>query len=103
MAWNVVIAGGGFGGFYAARTLERTMPPASTRITLVSDVNFMLYTPLLPGAAAGTPPPPGRQAPQPAPPPRRRAAARGARAHRPADRDDRRRRPRPPDRPRRGA
>src|SRR3954447_16766217 len=54
MAWNVVIAGGGFGGFYAARTLERTMPPASTRITLVSDVNFMLYTPLLPGAAAGT-------------------------------------------------
>jgi NADH dehydrogenase len=54
MAWNVVIAGGGFGGFYAARTLERTMPAASTRITLVSDVNFMLYTPLLPGAAAGT-------------------------------------------------
>jgi len=54
MAWNVVIAGGGFGGFYAARTLERAMPPASTRITLVSDVNFMLYTPLLPGAAAGT-------------------------------------------------
>jgi NADH:ubiquinone reductase (H+-translocating) len=54
MAWHVVIAGGGFGGFYAARTLERSMPPASTRITLVSDVNFMLYTPLLPGAAAGT-------------------------------------------------
>ena len=24
------------------------------RITLVNDVNFMLYTPLLPGAAAGT-------------------------------------------------
>ena len=54
MAWHVVIAGGGFGGFYAARTLERSMPPASARITLVSDVNFMLYTPLLPGAAAGT-------------------------------------------------
>jgi NADH dehydrogenase len=54
MAWHVVIAGGGFGGFYAARTLERTMPRSSTRITLVSDVNFMLYTPLLPGAAAGT-------------------------------------------------
>jgi NADH:ubiquinone reductase (H+-translocating) len=54
MAWHVVIAGGGFGGFYAARALERTMPPASARITLVSDVNFMLYTPLLPGAAAGT-------------------------------------------------
>src|SRR6185312_5447324 len=54
MAWHVVIAGGGFGGFYAARTLERSLPPQSTRVTLVSDVNFMLYTPLLPGAAAGT-------------------------------------------------
>jgi NADH:ubiquinone reductase (H+-translocating) len=54
MAWHVVIAGGGFGGFHAARALERAMPDASTRITLVSDVNFMLYTPLLPGAAAGT-------------------------------------------------
>jgi len=54
MAWHVVIAGGGFGGLYAARTLERVLPPASARITLVNDVNFMLYTPLLPGAAAGT-------------------------------------------------
>jgi NADH dehydrogenase len=54
MAWHVVIAGGGFGGFYAARTLEHALPLQSTRVTLVSDVNFMLYTPLLPGAAAGT-------------------------------------------------
>jgi NADH dehydrogenase len=54
MAWHVVIAGGGFGGFYAARTLERILPPQAARITLVNDVNFMLYTPLLPGAAAGT-------------------------------------------------
>src|SRR3712207_1895840 len=54
MAWNVVIAGGGFGGFYAARTLERILPPHAARITLVNDVNFMLYAPLLPGAAAGT-------------------------------------------------
>ena len=50
------------------------MPPQSARITLVSDVNFMLYTPLLPGAAGGH----ARAAP------RRRAAARGARAHGPA-------------------
>src|SRR3954462_4581268 len=57
MAWHVVIAGGGFGGFYAARTLERVLPPQSTRVTLVSDVNFMLYTPLLAGAAGGTPEP----------------------------------------------
>jgi NADH dehydrogenase len=54
MAWHVVIAGGGFGGLEAARTLERVLPPHSARITLVNDVNFMLYTPLLPGAAAGT-------------------------------------------------
>ena len=54
MAWRVVIAGGGFGGLYAARTLECVLPPHSARITLVNDVNFMLYTPLLPGAAAGT-------------------------------------------------
>lgn len=54
MAWDVVIAGGGFGGFYAARTLERALPPHSARVTLVSDVNFLLFTPLLPGAAAGT-------------------------------------------------
>ena len=54
MAWNVVIIGGGFGGFYAARTLERQLPLQSARVTLVSDENFMLYTPLLPGAAAGT-------------------------------------------------
>ena len=54
MAWRIVIAGGGFGGFYAARTLERALPPHAARITLVNDVNFMLYTPLLPGAAGGT-------------------------------------------------
>jgi NADH dehydrogenase len=53
MAWNVVIAGGGFGGFYAARTLEKILPRGSTRVTIVNDVNFMLYTPLLPGAAGG--------------------------------------------------
>src|SRR4051812_29572060 len=54
MAWNIVIAGGGFGGFFAARRLERVLPRQSARITLLSDVNFLLYTPLLPGAASGT-------------------------------------------------
>src|SRR5213592_3248523 len=54
MAWHVVIAGGGFGGFYAARRLERVVPPQSARVTLVTAENFLLYTPLLPGAAAGT-------------------------------------------------
>src|SRR4051794_5600160 len=54
MAAHIVIAGGGFGGLYAARTLERVLPDQAARVTLVNDVNFLLYTPLLPGAAAGT-------------------------------------------------
>ena len=54
MAHDVVIAGGGFGGLYAARRLERRLPRHGARITLVSDVNFLLYTPLLPGTAAGS-------------------------------------------------
>ena len=54
MAWNVVILGGGFGGLTAARRLERKLPPHSARVTLINDVNFMLYTPLLPGAAGSS-------------------------------------------------
>src|SRR4051795_13691928 len=54
MAWRVVIAGGGFGGLYAARRLERVLPQGSAHVTLVADANYLLYTPLLPGAAAGT-------------------------------------------------
>src|SRR5947209_3629739 len=54
VAWQVLIAGGGFGGFYAARALERRLAPQSARVTLVNDANFMLYTPLLPGAAGAT-------------------------------------------------
>jgi len=53
VAHNVVIAGGGFAGANAARELERILPRQSTRLVLVNDVNFMLYTPLLPEAAAG--------------------------------------------------
>jgi NADH dehydrogenase len=54
MAWQVVIAGGGFAGFYAARALERLLPAQSARVTLVNEGNFLLYTPLLPGAAGAT-------------------------------------------------
>ena len=54
MAWRIVIAGGGFGGLYAARRLERLLPPQSAQVTLVADANFLLFSPLLPGAAAGT-------------------------------------------------
>ncbi|HEY2140633.1 MAG TPA: NAD(P)/FAD-dependent oxidoreductase [Solirubrobacteraceae bacterium] len=51
---QIVIAGGGFGGFYAARALERLSADLSARVTLVNEANFMLYTPLLPGAAGAT-------------------------------------------------
>jgi NADH:ubiquinone reductase (H+-translocating) len=54
MAHEVVILGGGFGGLTAARRLERKLPAEAAKVTLVNDVNFMLYTPLLPGAAGGT-------------------------------------------------
>jgi NADH dehydrogenase len=54
VAWQIVIAGGGFGGFYAARALERLLPPQSAHVTLVNNANFLLYTPLLPGAAGAT-------------------------------------------------
>ncbi len=54
MAWNIVIAGCGFGGFYTAKTLAKVLEPHSAHVRLVTADNFMLYTPLLPGAAAGT-------------------------------------------------
>ena len=53
MAWNVVIAGGGFAGATCARGLERLLPKQAARLSLVNDVNFILYTPFLPEAAAG--------------------------------------------------
>jgi NADH dehydrogenase len=54
MTTRILIAGGGFGGFYAARSLERIATVRGVRVTLVNDANFMLYTPLLPGAAGAT-------------------------------------------------
>jgi NADH:ubiquinone reductase (H+-translocating) len=54
VAYNVVVAGAGFGGLYAARRLEKRLPRHSANITMVSDSNYLLYTPLLPGAGAGT-------------------------------------------------
>ena len=36
------------------RALERALPAHSARITIVSESNFLLYTPLLPAVAGGT-------------------------------------------------
>ncbi|MGH2835028.1 MAG: NAD(P)/FAD-dependent oxidoreductase [Solirubrobacteraceae bacterium] len=54
MSARIVIAGGGFGGFYAAQALERIDALRGAQVTLVNDANYMLYTPLLPGAAGAT-------------------------------------------------
>jgi NADH:ubiquinone reductase (H+-translocating) len=53
MPSNIVIAGGGFAGLYAARALERKLPRHSAKITIVSESNFLLYSPLLPAVAGG--------------------------------------------------
>lgn len=49
-----MIAGGGFGGFYAAGALERNGALQAARVTLINSANYLLYTPLLPGAAGAT-------------------------------------------------
>jgi NADH:ubiquinone reductase (H+-translocating) len=50
---RVVIAGGGFGGIYAAIELEKTLArDADVEITLVSKDNFFLFTPMLHEVAA---------------------------------------------------
>ncbi|MGH2907186.1 MAG: NAD(P)/FAD-dependent oxidoreductase [Solirubrobacterales bacterium] len=54
MAWNVVIVGGGFGGYNAAHAIEKKFHGEAVKTTLVSEQNFLLYTPFLPEAAAGT-------------------------------------------------
>src|SRR3954469_19727210 len=95
MAWNVVIAGGGFGGAAAAHELERVMPKQAARLALVNETNFALYTPFLPEAAAGVVEPrPGGGCGELGAAARGDAAAGDAETDLPADRRDRRPRPR---------
>jgi hypothetical protein len=42
MAWNTVVAGGGFAGLYAVRALERRLPRHSAKISIVSRVELVL-------------------------------------------------------------
>ncbi|MBG0852172.1 NAD(P)/FAD-dependent oxidoreductase [Streptomyces spinoverrucosus] len=52
---HVVITGGGFGGVGAARELDRRIGRGlDAHVTLISDSNFLLFTPLLVGVASST-------------------------------------------------
>lgn len=50
---RIVILGCGFGGFRAARELERELSERRIQLTVVSDRADFLYTPLLPNVATG--------------------------------------------------
>ena len=52
--YDIVIVGGGFGGAFAARELERRLRHRAERVLLVAPDNFLLFSPLLPEAASGT-------------------------------------------------
>src|SRR5919197_337791 len=50
---QIVILGGGFGGLYTARELEKSLGPDSgVEVTLVNRDNFFLFTPMLHKVAA---------------------------------------------------
>lgn len=50
---HVLILGGGFGGAYCARELERRLGRGEARITLVNRTNYFAFTPLLIEAGTG--------------------------------------------------
>ncbi len=52
--YDILVVGGGFGGAFGARELERRLADHGDRILLVSPDNFLLFSPLLPEAASGT-------------------------------------------------
>lgn len=52
---RILILGGGFGGLYAALRLEKIFSgDESIEITLLSDENFLLFTPMLPEVPSGS-------------------------------------------------
>jgi NADH dehydrogenase len=53
MVTSVVIVGSGFTGFECARRLARRLRKSDVDVTIISPVDYMLYTPLLPDVAGG--------------------------------------------------
>ncbi|MBI2884479.1 MAG: NAD(P)/FAD-dependent oxidoreductase [Candidatus Methylomirabilis oxyfera] len=52
---QIVVLGGGFGGLYAAMTLQRELAGSgAAQVTLVDRRNYFTFTPFLPEVAAGT-------------------------------------------------
>ena len=51
---RIVIAGGGFGGVYAARSLEKTLGPNAAEICLINRENYFVFQPLLPEVVSGS-------------------------------------------------
>ena len=50
---KILILGGGFGGITTLREIEKKFQKESVEITIVSDENFFLFTPMLPQVASG--------------------------------------------------
>lgn len=50
---HIVIVGGGFGGVYTARYLERLVRRGEAEVTLINRTNYFLFTPLLHEVATG--------------------------------------------------
>jgi NADH dehydrogenase len=51
---RIVVVGGGYAGFYAARGLERMLRPDEAEITVIDPRPYMTYQPFLPEVAAGS-------------------------------------------------
>ena len=51
---KIVIVGGGFGGVYTARYLEKLLPATEARISLINRENYFVFQPLLPEVLSGS-------------------------------------------------
>src|ERR1700694_2401341 len=51
---KILILGGGFGGVYTARKLEKLLKPEEAEIFLVNRENYWVYQPMLPEVISGS-------------------------------------------------